>query len=57
LTGYRAVIVDYKLAALRVMDDPGVVRAVKKAVGQLAKAANGKIDIPGVKITEVKRAA
>jgi hypothetical protein len=57
LTEYRVEIVDYKLAALRVMDDPGVVRAVEKAVRRLVKAANGKIDIPGVKITEVKRAA
>jgi hypothetical protein len=57
LTEYRVEIVDYKLAALRVMDDPSVVRAVEKAVKRLVRAANGKIDIPGVKITEVKRAA
>jgi hypothetical protein len=57
LTEYRAAIVDYKLAALRVMDDPSVVRAVEKAVKRLVRAANGKIDIPGVKITEVRKAA
>jgi hypothetical protein len=56
LTKFRTEIVDYKLAALRVMTAPGVVLAVEKTIKQLVTAANGKIDIPGVKITPVRRA-
>lgn len=50
-------VTDYKLAALRVIEDPDVAKAVGKALQRIVRAAKGKIEIPGVKITEVRRAA
>lgn len=57
MTEYRVEIVDYQLAALRVIEEPEIRRAVREALIRLVLAAKGKIDIPGVKITEVHRSA
>ena len=56
-TDWDVEIVDYKLAALHVIDDPDVSIQVGKALLRRVRAAKGKIDIPGVKITPVRRAA
>jgi hypothetical protein len=50
-------IVDYKLAALLVIEDPDVAIVVGKALKRRVRAAKGRIEIPGVKITKVRRAA
>lgn len=57
MTEYRVEIVDYPLAALQVLGTPEVREAVGKVLKRLVRAAKGKIDIPGIKITEVRRAA
>lgn len=54
---WDAAIVDYKLAALHVIEDPDVQDAVGKVITRLVKAAKGKINIPGVQVTEVRKAA
>lgn len=50
-------IVDYRLAALQVIDDADVAIQVEKAIKRRVKAAKGNIDIPGCKITTVRRVA
>lgn len=50
-------ITDYQLAALRVIEDPEVREAVGVVIARRIKASKGRIDIPGVKITKVRRAA
>jgi hypothetical protein len=50
-------ITDYKLAALHVIEQPDVSIVVGKAIQRLVRAAKGKIDIPGVTIRKIRRAA
>jgi hypothetical protein len=50
-------ILDVKLAAAYVASQPDVAIVVGKAVKRLVKAAKGQVEIPGVKITTVRRAA
>lgn len=56
-TDWDVEVTDYQLAALRVIEDPDVRTAVGKVLVRLVRAAKGKIDIPGIKITEVRRTA
>jgi hypothetical protein len=50
-------ITDYKLAALQVIEDPDISIMVGKVLMRRVRAAKGKIDIPGVTITKIRRAA
>jgi hypothetical protein len=50
-------ITDYKLAALQVIEDPDISIMVGKVLLRRVRAAKGKIEIPGVKISKVRKAA
>jgi hypothetical protein len=56
-TDWVPEITDYKLAALHVMEQDDVRAAVEKVITRLVKAAKGKINIPGVTVQTVRRAA
>jgi hypothetical protein len=48
---------DYKLAALLVIEDPDIAIMVGKVLKRRVRAAKGKGDWPGIKVTRVRRAA
>lgn len=56
-TDWEVEIVDYKLAALQVIEDPEISILVGKLILRRVRAAKGRVDMPGVKVTEVRRVA
>jgi hypothetical protein len=56
-TDWVPEITDYKLAALHVIEHDDVKAAVEKVIARMVKAAKGKVDIPGVAVQEVRKAA
>ena len=55
-TDYIAEIVDYKLAALHVIEHPEISILVGKVIQRMVRAAKGRVDIPGVKVRQERRA-
>lgn len=54
---YDFEIVEYKLAALHVIEQPDVSAAVGKVIARMVRASKGAIEIPGVKISKSRKAA
>lgn len=56
-TDWAPEITDYKLAALHVIEHDDVRAAVEKVITRMVKAAKGKVQIPGVAVQTVRKAA
>jgi hypothetical protein len=56
-TDWAPEITDYKLAALHVIEHDDVRTAVEKVIARMVKAAKGKVQIPGVAVQTVRKAA
>jgi hypothetical protein len=56
-TDWEVEIVDYKLAALQVIEDPEISVLVGKLILRRVRAAKGKLDFPGITIKQVRRVA
>jgi hypothetical protein len=56
-TDWTIEFTDYRAAAAHVCEQPEISILVGKVIQRLVRAARGRIEIPGVKITEVRKAA